>query len=76
MIYTSSFGLRVSVCSIVVVAFMLLRIIENMKYCRCSVDHTVITLRPVDEDDNTYINAVSVNVRFLGSVSQCAHARS
>jgi len=27
-----------------------------------AVDHSLVYLRPVEEDDNTYINAVSVKV--------------
>jgi len=27
-----------------------------------AVDHSVVYLQPVEEDDNTYINAVAVNV--------------
>ena len=37
------------------------------KLSTCSwfaVDHSLFYLRPVDEDDNTYINAVSVNVSY------------
>lgn len=38
--------------------------IENV-CCEFAVDHCLVYLRPVEEDDNTYINAVSVKVSLF-----------
>jgi len=62
--------------TVVIVAFAFLCKIEDKSCCLFAADHRLVYLRPVVEDDNTYINAVSVHVSHLflqtTAYSKCA----